>query len=310
MRKFKALGNATRMRLLNILFHYELSVNELVELMKLSQSGISQHLKILTDARLLHFRRDGLQVFYSASNDAETADFLADILRHYPAALPGEADLLLAAGKLDARAARARQFFDVIAEKWDELNREILGGFNLYARISQIMPNCDVAADLGCGTGHILDAMLDHAKTCIGVDSSPSMIELCKKRLENRAGQSGCLSLRLGELDHLPIGDKEVAFASMNLVLHHLPAPAEVFPEILRILKPGGTLFIADLKRHNDEDMRIRYGDQWLGFEPEDLAANLARAGFAVQNLETAPVGRGLTLLLFTAQAGCASGGA
>lgn len=301
MRKFKALGNPTRMRLLHILFHYELSVNELVELLAMSQSGVSQHLRLLTNAKLLCCRRDGLQSFYSAARDAETTAFLADILRHYPTSLPGNKDLLLACSKLEARASRARLFFNTIAEKWDDLNREILGGYDLYEKISQIMPICDVAADLGCGTGHILDAMLNRSKVCIGVDSSPSMLELCQKRLAIPKNRFGQFSLRLGELAHLPIGDKEVTFASMSLVLHHLPTPAAIFPEIHRILKANGLLFIADFKRHDDEDMRTRYGDQWLGFEPDELREFLINANFKPGALETAAIGRGLTLLMLQA---------
>ncbi len=65
--RFKALSDATRLRLMHILLHYELSVNELVTILGMGQSRISRHLKILTEAGLLTSRRDGLWVFYSAS---------------------------------------------------------------------------------------------------------------------------------------------------------------------------------------------------------------------------------------------------
>ena len=57
----------TRLRLALVLYHCELSVNELAALMSMGQSRISRHLKILTEAGLLHSRRDGLWAFYSAN---------------------------------------------------------------------------------------------------------------------------------------------------------------------------------------------------------------------------------------------------
>lgn len=61
---FKALADETRLRLLRILLHHELSVNELVSILKMGQSRISRHLRVLSDAGLTTFRRDGLWVFY------------------------------------------------------------------------------------------------------------------------------------------------------------------------------------------------------------------------------------------------------
>ncbi|HLP57885.1 MAG TPA: metalloregulator ArsR/SmtB family transcription factor, partial [Candidatus Deferrimicrobium sp.] len=68
---FKALSDDTRLRLLHIFTHYELNVNEIVEIMGMGQSRISRHLKILADTQLLTFRRDGLWTFYTAAVQGE-----------------------------------------------------------------------------------------------------------------------------------------------------------------------------------------------------------------------------------------------
>ena len=73
---FKALADATRIRLLRLLIKHELSVNELVKVLKMGQSRISRHLRVLSDAGLLTNRRDGLWVFYHANADGEQKDFL------------------------------------------------------------------------------------------------------------------------------------------------------------------------------------------------------------------------------------------
>ena len=80
LRYLKALSDETRLRLALVLFHYELSVNELVSLLNMGQSRISRHLKILTEAGLLQSRRDGLWVFYSAATEGEGHEFLSSVI--------------------------------------------------------------------------------------------------------------------------------------------------------------------------------------------------------------------------------------
>ena len=50
---FKALADETRLRLLRILLHHELSVNELLSILKMGQSRISRHLRVLPQGRPL-----------------------------------------------------------------------------------------------------------------------------------------------------------------------------------------------------------------------------------------------------------------
>ncbi|MDY3809384.1 metalloregulator ArsR/SmtB family transcription factor [Desulfovibrio sp. PG-178-WT-4] len=301
---FKALSDETRLRLVHILLHYELSVNELVHILGMGQSRVSRHLKILTEAGLLTSRRDGLWVFYAAPRAGEERDFLRAVMPFVPADAVMRADLGMAAQILEERARKTRQFFNAIAEDWDELNREVLGAFDLPEAVCAAVPEgCGTAVDLGCGTGAVLGRLLPLARGVIGVDGSARMLELCRRRFSQEDLAGGRVSLRIGELSHLPLRDHEADFACINLVLHHLSAPEEGLREISRIMAPGGRLFVADFLRHNDETMRSRYGDRWLGFEENELAAGLEQAGFAILNSARQPVGRGLALLLMEAAA-------
>ena len=60
---------------------------------------------------------------------------------------------------------------------------------------------------------------------------------------------------------------------------------------------------MADFLRHNDETMRSRYGDRWLGFALESLTEQLESAGFVLTGNEQSTVGRQLQLVLLTAEA-------
>lgn len=298
---FKALADETRLRLVNILFHYELSVNELVRILGMGQSRVSRHLKILAEAGLLKSRRDGLWVFYSAPTAGDRLDFLKAVMPFVPENEAG--DLHLAARVLEERALKARQFFNAIADNWDDLNREVLGDFDLAAHVrAAVPPGCSVAADLGCGTGLVLAALLSSVQMAIGVDGSARMLEMCRMRMGANELAAGHASLRIGELSHLPLADHEAGFACLNLVLHHLPRLEDVFPEIQRVIAPGGILFLADFLRHDDETMRSRYGDHWLGFDPGELEPVLAKSGFKVHHIDFQPVNRGLRLFLLQAE--------
>lgn len=301
---FKALSDETRLRLLHILLHYELSVNELVAILRMGQSRISRHLKILSEASLLTFRRDGLWVFYMAANSGHSKDFLTALVPFMDTDDTMRADLDEAARLIDERTQKTRQFFNAIAEDWDELNRKVLGDFDLAAFVGSIVPQgCPLAVDLGCGTGTVLERMLTRAHGVIGVDGSPRMLELCKRRFApEQLKAEGRVSLRIGELDHLPLRDGEAGFASINLVLHHLSSPQVALQEIARIVHKGGHMLLADFDKHTDEDMRVDYGDRWLGFDEDHVRTMLAEAGFAPVSVHRQPVARGLSLLIVLAQ--------
>jgi ArsR family transcriptional regulator len=63
------------------------------------------------------------------------------------------------------------------------------------------------------------------------------------------------------------------------MVLHHVPSPAEVFSDSAALLKPGGSLVVTDLCRHDQRWAKENCGDLWLGFEPEDLTRWANAAG-------------------------------
>ena|SRR5437763_11272398 len=66
---FKALGDVTRVRMLDALARTELCVGDLAELVGLSESAVSHQLRLLRGLRLVRSRRDGRLVFYSLDDD-------------------------------------------------------------------------------------------------------------------------------------------------------------------------------------------------------------------------------------------------
>ena len=66
---FRVFGDTTRIRILYVLFESELCVCDIAKLLGLTQSAVSHQLRILKDAKLVRFRREGKTVFYSLDDD-------------------------------------------------------------------------------------------------------------------------------------------------------------------------------------------------------------------------------------------------
>ncbi len=296
LQTLKALSDATRLRLIRVLMRYELSVNELVTILEMGQSRVSRHLKILAEANLVRSRRDGLWVFYTARQEQHNNALLKTLEPFFTVDDIAQKDMTMAASILEDRAVKTRQFFNNIADHWDSLSHEILGGFDLGTAVLEAMPKpCKVAADLGCGTGTVLERLRPNVELLIGVDASPRMLELSRRRFAEHADT---VSLRIGDLDHLPLRNEEVDFACINMVMHHVSSPEKALLEVYRSLKPQGSLIITDFDKHNNERMRTDYGDHWLGFATDTMADLLTASGFVVSQTKLHPVEQGLSLAI------------
>jgi DNA-binding transcriptional ArsR family regulator len=78
---FKALGDPTRVRVLDALSHGELCVCDLAQLVELSQSATSHQLRVLRALRLVRSRRAGRMVFYTL-DDRHIVTLFRQGLRH------------------------------------------------------------------------------------------------------------------------------------------------------------------------------------------------------------------------------------
>ncbi|WP_319542047.1 metalloregulator ArsR/SmtB family transcription factor [uncultured Pseudodesulfovibrio sp.] len=294
----KALSDDTRARLVNVLLEYELNVGEIVQVMEMGQSRISRHLKILSESGLVDVRRDGLWAFYKASGEGQGRLFLDGVRT----LMAGESDLQRDRNRADRvireRTAATRQFFDDIASDWDRMTAEVLGDLNLGEEIQARLPRCSCAADIGCGPGDMLEILSRTSDMVIGVDNSPKMLELAEERFSEHAG----MSLRIGEMTHLPLRDWEADCTVVSLVLHHLARPIDALKEAGRVLKIGGRLIIAEFDQHENELMRSEYGDRRLGIPREKMIDWLGKARFEVKAVTEFTVNMGLVVVLYEAE--------
>ena len=66
---YKIFGDTTRIRILYALLESELCVNDMAQLLGLSQTAVSHQLRVLKTNKLVKFRKEGKIVFYSLADD-------------------------------------------------------------------------------------------------------------------------------------------------------------------------------------------------------------------------------------------------
>ncbi|MDA0336500.1 MAG: metalloregulator ArsR/SmtB family transcription factor [bacterium] len=286
----KALADETRLRLLRLLSRSPLNVNEVIDILRMGQSRISRHLRILAEAGLVTRRREGTWIYYERSPDPQDK-LVADVLHlgsDHERALPHfEADMQRMEAAIERRRQQTRSFFDSRRDG-DELRHQSLDGAHYRQVALSLLPeHCDTILDLGTGSGLLLPALLARADKVIAVDASATMLELARAS----AGADGdrC-EFRLGDLEHLPVRDGEADAVMACMVLHHVSTPSVALAEAWRALGDGGNLAIVDLARHEDESLR-ELADLWLGFQPAEMRRWLKMSGFEVQHADTVAPG-------------------
>lgn len=82
---FAALAEPSRRQILDLLRERERPVGELVDSLRLSQPGVSKHLRVLREAGLVEVRPEGRRRVYAlrAAPLAEVADWLAPYREHW-----------------------------------------------------------------------------------------------------------------------------------------------------------------------------------------------------------------------------------
>ncbi len=135
------------------------------------------------------------------------------------------------------------EFFDGIADKWDgwiDLNEirpvlfEGLKGFGVKEG--------ETVVDLGCGTGNLTAVLLEILGAegrIVSVDFSAKMIAAAAAKIKDERVSWVC-----APSDELPLTDASVDKIICYSAWPHFCAPEKTARELLRTLKPGGSLFV------------------------------------------------------------------
>lgn len=299
-----ALADATRSRMLLVLERHELTVSELCAVLQLPQSTVSRHLKTLLDAAWVSTRRDGTSRYYTLALDdrGPATRRLWALLREQVSLTPGaDQDARRLRGVLGQRQTKSQEFFASAAAQWDRLRQDLFGRASHLQALPGLLDSEWVVGDLGCGTGQVAAALAPFVKQVIAVDRSSDMLDAARRRVRDLPN----VDVRRGELEALPVVDGALDAATLLLVLHHLPDPAEALAEAARVLRPGGRLLISDMLPHDRETYRQQMGHVWLGFGEDALQKLLGSAGFErirIASMPTDPDAKGPALFVASAR--------
>jgi ubiquinone/menaquinone biosynthesis C-methylase UbiE/DNA-binding transcriptional ArsR family regulator len=304
----RALADTTRLRIMRLLAHMELSVGELAQVLGQSQPRVSRHVRILCDAGLAERRKEGSWVFLGSAIGEDRAPPLgaaaAKLLSLAErddagfAARCAEDRRHLAAIRA-AREATAAQYFADHAEEWDSLR--LLHGAD--APVEEALADAlgtgplGNLLDVGTGTGRIAELFAPRADSVTAFDKSPEMLRVARARLQHLPADR--VSLVQGDFAALPFADSSFDTVLFHQVLHFAQEPAAVLAEAARVATPGAHIAVVDFAAHDREELRSRHAHARLGFSDEQMLAFLSDAGFQPLPAVALP-GRQLTVKIWT----------
>lgn len=172
-----------------------------------------------------------------------------------------------------------KEFFNSVASEWeclsqgyyDESVRDILLNSGILNKKMHVV-------DLGAGDGYLSRAISEHVDRVTAVDISAEMLRELQKKA-NSEGKGNIGGLECDGRD-IPLPDSSVDLICSNMYLHHIEDPETAIREMKRLLKPGGKVFLADLKEHGNKELAEKMHDEWLGFNADQLKKWFEKVGF------------------------------
>jgi len=144
--------------------------------------------------------------------------------------------------------------------------------------------------DVGTGTARIPIAISQMRPawelTCI--DLSANMLKVGAENV-SKAGVRSQIKLELIDAKAMPYPDSYFDMVISNSIIHHLPDPLPFLREVKRVLKPNGAIFLRDLLRPMDEEIRHNLVEMYAGdcnSHQKQLFSDSLQAAFTLAEVE------------------------
>lgn len=279
---YKACGDELRLEILRALKSDSFGVLELCEIFDIKQSAMSHHLKVLSTQALVQTRREGNSIFYQRAVADES--FHSQCVQ----ALYGQIDDTKLSNKVLVNISKVKQqradlgkaFFSKHVAKFRE-QQELIAQFSQYqndvlALLDSSSASRNSVLELGPGDGQFLASLSPMYEKVIALDYAKEMLNQSREFALSQ-GLSN-IEFILGECKDAIKKKVQVDAMVANMVLHHLPSPADCFADAAQLLKKQGVLVICDLCHHEQNWAKEACGDLWLGFEESELKAWASQA--------------------------------
>jgi ArsR family transcriptional regulator len=276
---FRLLGDPTRARLLWLLAAEELTVSEITRITGLTQSRVSTHLGKLKDAGLVIDRPEGASTYSRVdpaqmSAEARSAwNCLKETIKDPVLRQDRERIQQVLSSRdghqtwADSVAGQMERHYSP-GRTWEATAWGVVG----LARLGDVL-------DVASGDGVLGELLAPRSRSVTCLDRSEKVVAAGQRRLAHLEQ----VRFHQGDMAALPFPDASFDQALLMNALTYTDEPEVVFGELHRVLRPGGTLVAATLKRHGHRIARERFNHLRLGFEPERLRRMLLARGFEVE---------------------------
>ena len=144
-----------------------------------------------------------------------------------------------------------------IARWYDRTTRRDMAEYQqLAARISAIVPAGGSVLEVAPGPGFLSIELAKRGLRVRAVDISKTFVELAR---QNAAAAGVKTRFQLGNAAALPVEDSSVDFVVCRAAFKNFTQPLKAMAEMRRVLRPGGTAMLIDLKRDVSVEEIRRY---------------------------------------------------
>lgn len=196
-----------------------------------------------------------------------------------------------------------------IARWYDKTTRKDMPAFReLAAKIAAKVPAGGAVLEIAPGPGFLSIELAKRGLDVQAVDISKTMVEIAKK---NAAAEGARVVFMHGNAAELSVRNASVDFVVCRAAFKNFTEPVKAMREMLRVLRPGGTAMLIDMRRDVSIEELRKYVDglgvNWFNrkfimltfrgmlikraYPLEEIRRMAADAGWKDVRIDTTPVG-------------------
>lgn len=151
--------------------------------------------------------------------------------------------------------------------------------------------------DVGAGTGQIPIELCrtDRHAQITAIDLATEMLKVAAENV-GKAGFDQRIKLELVDAKAMPYADGAFAAVISNSIIHHIPDPAAVISEVVRVCRRGGLVFVRDLMRPDSQSQLQQLVQQYAGgasAHQQQMFAESLHAALTLEEIQALIVARG-----------------
>jgi ubiquinone/menaquinone biosynthesis C-methylase UbiE len=196
-----------------------------------------------------------------------------------------------------------------VARWYDKTTRRDMPEFvGLAARIAALVPASATVLEVAPGPGFLAIELAKRGLTVQAVDVSTTFVEIARR---NAAAAGVMPRFELGDAAALPIGEASIDFVVCRAAFKNFSQPVRALAEMRRVLRPGGTALLIDMRRdvsiaalkHYVDGLGLGRLNRWFmvlvfrtilinrAYSQEEIRRMAGEAGWTEPRIEITPVG-------------------